>query len=269
MYNKIILSLQTLREQKPLVHNITNDVVTNTTANALLAIGASPIMSRASEEMEEMVGLVDSLVINTGTLTSLSIQSMELAAKTADQLGKPWILDPVGAGATQFRLTCNKRLLKYKPTVVRGNASEIKALFTGTNEGKGVDSSSSSDSTLDFIQQKAQEHQLVIAVTGAIDYITDGLDIYQINNGHPMMASVTGTGCTATAVIGAFLAITEMPLIATISGLTCFAIAGEIAMSHCPGPGTLQIKLLDELYRLDQNIITQCAKVSNLKRSCH
>ncbi|WP_299727999.1 hydroxyethylthiazole kinase [uncultured Endozoicomonas sp.] len=269
MHEKIIQSLEALREQKPLVHNITNDVVTNTTANALLAIGASPIMSRAAEEVADLVGLIGSLVINTGTLTSTSINSMKLAVETANQLGKPWILDPVGAGATPFRLNSNIELLKYKPAVVRGNASEIKALFTGANEGKGVDSSSSSESTLDFIQEKAREYNLVIAVTGATDFITDGSDVYQITNGHPMMARVTGTGCTATAIIGAFLAVSENPLIAAVSGLTCLGISGEVAAKNCPGPGTLQVKLLDELYRLDHSAIKQFAKISNLKRSCH
>ena len=206
MQEQIIHSLSKLREKQPLVHNITNDVVTNTTANALLAIGASPIMAHAIEEVAAMVGITSSLVINSGTLTSSSLNSMILAADTASQLGKPWILDPAGAGATPFRLTGNKQLLDKKPSVVRGNASEIKALFTGANEGKGVDSSSSSsDSTLHFIQDKARKHRLIIAVTGATDYVTDGYEVYKIDNGHPMMARVTGTGCTATPSLAPFL----------------------------------------------------------------
>ena len=269
MQEKIIQSLGELREKQPLVHNITNDVVTNTTANALLAIGASPIMAQAIEEVADMVAITNSLVINSGTLTRSSLESMILATETANNLDKRWILDPVGAGATPFRLTSNKQLLEYKPSVVRGNASEIKALFTGANEGKGVDSSSSSESTLHFIQEKAREHQLVIAVTGATDYVTDGYEVYKINNGHPMMARVTGTGCTATAIIGAFLAICDTPLIAAVSGLTCLGIAGELASMDCPGPGSLQLRMLDELYRLDQSTIQKFEKVSNLRRSCH
>ncbi|KEI71152.1 hydroxyethylthiazole kinase [Endozoicomonas elysicola] len=269
MQEKIIQSLGELREKQPLVHNITNDVVTNTTANALLAIGASPIMAQAIEEVADMVGITNSLVINSGTLTRSSLESMILATETAHNLDKRWILDPVGVGATPFRLTSNKQLLEYKPSVVRGNASEIKALFTGANEGKGVDSSSSSESTLHFIQEKAREHQLVIAVTGATDYVTDGYEVYQINNGHPMMARVTGTGCTATAIIGAFLAICDTPLMAAVSGLTCLGIAGELASMDCPGPGSLQLRMLDELYRLDQSTIQKFEKVSNLRRSCH
>ncbi len=269
MLEQIIQSLGELREKQPLVHNITNTVVSNTTANALLAIGASPIMAQAPEEIAEMVGITSSLVINSGTITSSSLQSMMLAVKTAGELGKPWILDPVGAGATPFRLKSNQQLLEYKPTVVRGNASEITALFTGSNEGKGVDSSSSSESTLHFIQEKARKHQLIIAVTGATDYVTDGYEVYKINNGHPMMARVTGTGCTATAIIGAFLAVCDTPLTAAVTGLACLGIAGELASIDCPGPGSLQLRMLDELYRLDQSTIQKFEKVSNLRRSCH
>lgn len=269
MQKQIIRLLSGLREKQPLIHNITNDVVTNTTANALLAIGASPVMAQAEEEVADMVRIANSLVINTGTPTSDTLKSMVLATRTAGHLGKPWILDPVGAGATPFRLAANQQLLSYRPSVVRGNASEINALFTGANGGKGVDSNSGSESTLHFIQEKAREHRLIIAVTGATDYVTDGHDIYKIHNGHPMMARVTGTGCTATAIIGAFLAVCDNPLIATISGLTCLGIAGELASIDCPGPGSLQKRMLDELYRLDQEAIVQSANVSNLRRSCH
>ncbi|WP_422445870.1 MULTISPECIES: hydroxyethylthiazole kinase [unclassified Endozoicomonas] len=269
MQEQMIHSLKEVREKQPLVHNITNDVVTNTTANALLAIGASPIMAHAIEEVADMVSITGSLLINTGTLTGSSLQSMLLATETALQLEKPWILDPVGVGATPFRLTGNKQLLANKPSVVRGNASEIKALFTGANEGKGVDSSTSSESTLEFIQEKAREHHLIIAVTGATDYVTDGYDVYKINNGHPMMARVTGTGCTATAIIGAFLAVCDTPLIAAVSGLTCLGIAGELASMDCPGPGSLQLRILDELYLLDRATIEKFEKVSNMRRSCH
>lgn len=159
MQEIITRSLKQLRKTQPLVHNITNAVVTNTTANALLAIGASPIMASAPEEVADMVSITNSLVINSGALTSITMKSMLLAAQTSSQLNKPWILDPVGAGATPFRLQSNQELLACQPSVIRGNASEIKAIFTSnTGEGKGVDSSRSSESTLEFIQKKANEH---------------------------------------------------------------------------------------------------------------
>ena len=269
MQKQIIHSLNKLREHQPLVHNITNDVVTNTTANALLALGASPIMANAIEEVADMVVIANSLVVNTGTLSCASLNSMLLATETATQLGKPWILDPVGAGATPFRLASNRQLLDHQPSVLRGNASEIKALLTGTREGKGVDSSSSGEASVDFIQARAREHHLIIAVTGATDYVTDGYDVYKINNGHRMMARVTGTGCTATAIIGAFLAVCDTPLIATVSGLACLGIAGQLASMDCPGPGSLQLRILDELYLLDQATIEKFGQVGNMKRSCH
>ena len=269
MQTQIIHALGMVRENQPLVHNITNAVVTNTTANALLAIGASPIMATACEEVADMVGISNALVINSGTITRNTLQSMILAARTAGTLHKPWILDPAGAGVTPFRRTGNQQLLELQPTIVRGNASEITSLFTDAGTGKGVDSSNSSESTLHFIQEKAREHRMVIAVTGASDYVTDGDEVYKIDNGHPMMTRVTGTGCTATALIGAFLAVCDKPLVAAVSGLVCLGIAGELASRNCPGPGTLQLRLLDELYRMDQGTIENFVNVSSLKRSCH
>ena len=262
MLSRIHDTLCKLREVQPLVHNITNQVVMNNTANALLAIGASPIMAHAAEEVADMVAITHSLVINTGTITQAGFESMILAVQTAQKLGKPWILDPVGAGATPLRLTCNQELLKYQPAVVRGNASEITTLFTGNVGGKGVDSDSSSESTLDFLQRKAAEHHMVIAVTGATDYIADGQQLIKLQNGHPMMARVTGTGCTATALIGAFLGIAETPLIAATSALACLGVAGERASRNSSGPGSLQVQLLDELYLLNQDILNTDLKIS-------
>ena len=245
-----------------MVHNITNQVVMNNTANALLAIGASPIMAHAPEEVADMVAITQSLVINTGTITKASFESMLLAVAAANKLNKPWILDPVGAGATPFRLKTNCQLLEYLPTVVRGNASEITTLFTGEAGGKGVDSDSSSESTLAFLQEKAREYNMVIAVTGATDYITDGCRLVELKNGHPMMAKVTGTGCTATALIGAFLATSETSFMGTVSALACLGVAGEIASHDCPGPGTLQVRLLDELYKIDHLTLNNHLKLS-------
>ncbi len=262
MQSIISQNLQNLRTIQPLVHNITNQVVMNSTANALLAIGASPIMAHAPEEVSDMVALSGSLVINTGTITSAMLSSMTEATDAARIHNKSWILDPVGAGATSFRLSANKQLLEQKPTVVRGNASEIKALFTGEAGGKGVDSDSSSQSTLSFIKQAASAHQLIIAVTGETDLITDGSTVIALNNGCPMMAKVTGTGCTATALIGAFLATCNSSFDATVSALGCLGIAGELAGRECPGPGSLQLRLLDQLYMLNEETITRYLKLN-------
>lgn len=264
MHNSVIQSLSQLRQLQPLVHNITNLVVTNSTANALLAIGASPIMAHAREEVADMVAITGSLVINTGTVTASRLESMILAAEAARVHKKRWVLDPVGVGSTPYRLECNCHLLEYKPSVVRGNASEITSLFTGSAGGKGVDSDCSSDATLDFLMNKAREHQLVIAVTGATDYVTDGDSLFRLDNGHPMMARVTGTGCTATALIGAFLSVCDTPLLAAVSGLACLGVAGERASHESPGPGSLQLNLLDRLYQLDEEALNRDLKLNQL-----
>lgn len=257
MHHIISSLLEVVRSKNPLVHNITNQVVMNSTANALLAIGALPIMAHAREEVADMVSLAASLVINTGTLTSHELSSMVYAANTAHTLNKPWILDPVGAGATPFRLRSNQQLLNLKPSVVRGNASEIMALFNSELGGKGVDSSHSSEETLSFLQEKAREYDLTIAVTGQADIITNGKQLARIANGHSMMARVTGTGCTATALTGAFLAVSDSSWEASVAAIACLGIAGELAAKNSEGPGSLQLQLLDHLYNLDIHVINR------------
>ncbi len=251
-------SLQTLRETTPLVHNMTNAVVMNNTANALLALGASPLMSDAAEELVELVTLAGSLVINIGTLTQRSTEAMFSAAQTAQRLGKPWILDPVGAGASAFRLQTARKLLEYKPTVVRGNGAEIQALFLDTvpaDDSRGVDSLVTTDALVPLALAAAQRFETVIAMTGAVDIITDGKRLIRLHNGDAMMAKVTGTGCTATALVGAFIAVEQDALIATCSGLSALAIAGELASQNSRGPGSLQLNILDELYNLTPNTL--------------
>ncbi|WP_330925606.1 hydroxyethylthiazole kinase [Candidatus Sororendozoicomonas aggregata] len=256
MYTNISRYLDQLRTQKPLVHNITNNVVTNTTANALLAIGASPVMAHASDEVADMVALADTLVINTGTITRTDLESMIIAVDAAGCLKKPWILDPVGIGTTPFRLQANLKLLSYQPSAIRGNASEIITLCTGKPSGKGVDSEQPSESTIVFLQEKATETRATIAVTGATDIITNGRQIARLHNGDPMMTTITGTGCAATAIAGAFLAVCP-PWDACVAALSCLGIAGEIAASISKGPGSLQFNLLDQLYQLNGPIIEQ------------
>lgn len=245
-------SLITLRLQTPLVHNITNTVVMNNTANALLALGASPLMSDAEEEIPVLTNLISSLVINIGTLTQHTVAAMELAASEANKVRRPWVLDPVGAGATPFRLDTARTLMQYKPTVVRGNAAEIQALFDDVagDNSRGVDSLLTTDSIIDLAMSAAQKYNVVIAMTGAVDIITDGQRIVRIHNGDPMMTRITGTGCTATALVGAFIAIEPDALIATCAGLSALAIAGELGAQNSRGPGSLQLNILDELYNL-------------------
>ena len=259
MHSEIFATLAALRQKQPVIHNITNQVVTNSTANALLAIGASPVMAHAPEEMADMVSIASALVINTGTPCETQRTSIRKAIKAAREQGKPWILDPVGAGATPYRLQLNSELLGLKPAVIRGNASEILTLLTGEPTGRGVDTDSSSNDalnkTLNYLQERAAQLNTILAVTGATDYIIDGQRVAKITNGHPMMAKVTGTGCTATAITGAFIASSDDPWLAVTASIACLGIAGEKAAFVAKGPGSLQMHLLDELYQLDADTI--------------
>ncbi|SER38242.1 hydroxyethylthiazole kinase [Faunimonas pinastri] len=256
MIDDIWNCLRRVREAAPLVHNITNFVVMNNTANALLAAGASPVMAHAPEEVEDFVAISGALVVNIGTLSSDWIAAMRLAALKAGAAGKPWVLDPVGVGATAFRSATAAVLVEIGPTVVRGNASEILALADAATEAtRGVDSTVSSDLSLEAARRIAAVTGGVVAVTGATDYVTDGRDVHALRNGDAMMGRVTGLGCSASALVGAFLAVEPDPLLATTAALAVFGVAGEIAAENAPGPGTLQLRLYDTLYALDRQAL--------------
>jgi hydroxyethylthiazole kinase len=249
-----------IREKSPLIHNITNYVVMNSTANALLALGASPVMAHAAEEVEEMVALVvavgGALVINIGTLSPPWIASMSLAMTAAKKHNLPIILDPVGAGATTLRTeTCRKLINDTPPTIIRGNASEIMALRSSDIRTKGVDSSSASSSAVETAQSLAREYGCVVCVSGALDIITDGHSVNTVANGHALMTKVTGMGCTATALIGAFAAVNPQPFEAATHAMAVMDIAGELAAEKAEGPGTLQLYFYDALYTLTETLI--------------
>ena len=249
----IWILLTAVRERRPLVHNITNFVVMNNTANALLALGASPAMIHSSDEVEDFVAISQALVVNIGTLYSEQIAACKLAAMRAKAAGVPWILDPVGAGATPYRRAAAGALVRLAPSAIRGNGSEILALAqqTQAGQGRGVDSLDGSETALEAARQLAAITGAVVAITGAVDYVTDGRRVAAIENGHPLMTRVTGLGCSATAVIGAFLAVEPDAFAATVAGLTVFGVAGEIAAEQARGPGSLQVALLDTLYQLE------------------
>ena len=251
-------ALQKLRSSSPIVHNITNYVVMNSTANALLAVGASPAMVHAGEEVEEFVSIAHALVINIGTLSPPWITAMSLAATAAVAQGKPWVLDPVGAGATALRTSTALSLLRLKPTVLRGNASEILALGAA-NRGatRGVDSTDSSTSAVEIGDHLARTYGAVVVISGAVDYVTDGERLLAVENGHAMMTRVTGLGCTATAIIAAFLATEPDALLASAYAMAVLGVAGEIAAERSPGPGSLQLHLLDALYTLDEQALSR------------
>ncbi|MGA8180690.1 MAG: hydroxyethylthiazole kinase [Desulfobacterales bacterium] len=248
---KAALNLSAIRKKKPLIHNITNYVVMNYTANALLAMGASPVMAHALNEVEEMVSLAGALVLNIGTLNDDWIASMIKAGKKASELQTPIILDPVGSGATSFRTSAAKKIIQEtRISVVRGNASEILSLRQEDSKTKGVDSIHSVEAAVEPAKILAGEIGAVLAVTGPIDLITDGEQMIRVSNGHPLMGYVTGNGCAATATIGAFLSVDEDPVSATATALAFFGLAGEVAGKNALAPGSFMIAMLDALYTI-------------------
>jgi hydroxyethylthiazole kinase len=249
-------ALEKVRAQAPVVHNITNYVVMNTTANALLALGASPVMAHAEEEMAEMVGIASALVINIGTLSRPWVESMFKAAEHADRRGIPIVLDPVGAGATPYRTdTVQKLVAATRPTIIRGNASEIMALCGASAKTKGVDSTEASGDALEAAHTLHDRLGSVICISGETDYIVGDGTLFRVRNGHPMMTRVTGLGCTATALCGAFAAVTQDPARAATQAMAVMGIGGEMAMERADGPGSLQMHFLDVLYRMQRNDI--------------
>lgn len=256
-------TLERVRAESPLVHNITNYVVMNQTANALLAVGASPVMAHAVEEVEEMVGLARALVLNIGTLSSPWVEAMLRAGLVARQRGIPIILDPVGCGATAFRTATAAMLVeKVRPTIIRGNASEILALAGGAASTKGVDSRHSTDSVADAAGWLARAHGCVVSMSGAVDLIVGGDTVIRVHNGHTMMSSVTGMGCTASALTGAFAAVNPSPLAAAAHAMTVMGVCGELATARSTGPGSFVPAFLDALWTLDANLLASTARVS-------
>jgi hydroxyethylthiazole kinase len=254
----VIKNLNKVREISPLVHNITNYVVMNNTANALLALGASPVMAHAAEEMEDFVKIDSALVINIGTLSEYWISSMKSAMAAAIREKKPIVFDPVGVGASSFRTETVKALIEIAvPSIIRGNASEIMSMRNEAVKTKGVDSFAASEEAVDSAKQLASELGCVVCVSGETDYITDGKKLYTVKNGSKLMAKVTGMGCTASALTGAFAAVAIDPMDAAFSAMVVMGIAGEIAAEKAEGPGTLQLHFLDVLYNLSDKDIEE------------
>lgn len=255
-------NLGNLRSWKPLIHNITNYVVMNFTANVLLACGASPVMAHAVDEVEEMVALAGGLVLNIGTLTPQWVEAMVRAGRRANEKRVPVILDPVGSGATALRTASAKRILEEVDVqVVRGNASEVLSLAGEGSRTKGVDSIHGVDEAAEAAADLADVLKTTLAITGEVDLITDGQRRHRVFNGHRLMGTVTGTGCAATAVIGAFLSVDPDPLTATTTALAYFGLAGERAASKASGPGGFQIALIDALFDLDEKNLSTGARV--------
>ena len=254
--------LQAIRAQRPLIHNITNFVSMEVVANCLLAFGASPAMAHAEEEVEEFQDVASALVVNIGTLSPAWVAAMDKATARAAALGKPWVLDPVGCGATTYRTRTAAELAAGRPAVIRANGSEILAL-AGAAAGptKGVDSSHAAEDALGAARELARTLGCVVAVTGAVDHVTDGARLLRVRNGHPMMTRVTALGCAASAVIGAFLVVEPDPLQAAARGLAAFGLAGERAAAESRGPGTLRWAIVDQLALLDEATVRSGVRI--------
>ena len=255
--------LAMIRERRPLVHQITNYVVMNETANATLALGALPVMAHAVEEVEEMASAAGALVLNIGTLSAHWIEAMLLAAKAANRAGVPVVLDPVGAGATRLRTETARRILEEAEiSVVRGNAAEVATLAGRHAEIRGVESLGADETGAELARAAAAELGCVAAVTGPVDHVSDGERVIAVANGHELLGTVTGTGCMSTAMTGCFLAVApDRPLEAAAEALVAFGVAGEDAAVGAKGPGSFHVALYDALYNLDPATLDSRARV--------
>jgi hydroxyethylthiazole kinase len=259
-------TLAELRERKPLVHQITNFVVMNETANATLAIGALPVMAHAGEEVEEMVRLASALVLNIGTLSEHWVESMLLAGGAANARGVPVVLDPVGAGATEYRTRTARRILELVDvTVLRGNAGEVATLVGVEAEVRGVESIGAGGEPAELAREAARRLGLVASVTGPVDHVSNGETVLAVRNGHELLAAVTGTGCMSSAITGCFLAAKpDAPLDAATEALAAFGVAGEQAAVAARGPGSFHVGLYDALWNLEPGELDARARVEAL-----
>lgn len=259
-------SLRAMREQKPLVHQITNYVVMNETANATLALGALPVMAHAGEEVEEMTRIASALVLNIGTLSGHWVDAMLLAGGAATERHIPVVLDPVGAGATAYRTATARRILELVDvTVLRGNAGEIATLVGADAEVRGVESIGVGIEPAELARTAARGLGVVASVTGPVDYVSDGERVLAVANGHALLATVTGTGCMSSAITGCFLAAKpNEPLEAAAEALAAFGVAAEAAARGAEGPGTFHARLYDGLYALDPDTLDERARIEEL-----
>ncbi|MBD3369098.1 hydroxyethylthiazole kinase [Candidatus Fermentibacteria bacterium] len=246
-----------------MIHHITNNVVTNFTANITLCMGAAPVMAPAIDESAEMVGFAGALLLNIGTLDPPQIESMLAAGRRANEVSVPVLLDPVGAGATALRTESARRIMReIDVAVVRGNTGEVLTLAGEEGGVRGVDSTASGADRAETFRKLAVDLGAVVGVTGEEDLVTDGTRTVRLTNGHPLMGTVTGTGCGASTAVACFLAASEDPLLAAAAGLACYGIAGEVAAEVASGPGTFVPAFLDALAALDQSMVLSRCRLS-------
>ncbi|UQY42898.1 hydroxyethylthiazole kinase [Erwinia sp. PK3-005] len=248
-------SLSLFRQRAPLIHCMTNDVVQSFTANVLLALHASPAMVIDAEEAAQFSAIADALLINVGTLTQPRAAAMLAAVNAANAAGTPWTLDPVAVGALRLRSEFCQRLLTLRPAAVRGNASEILALALQQGGGRGVDTQHTAESALSAAQQLAQRFATIVAITGEVDYVTDGERTLRIPGGSPLMTRVVGTGCALSAVVAGFAALPGDRLLHIASACRIISCAGAHAAAAANGPGSFIPAFLDGLWNLNEEAL--------------
>jgi hydroxyethylthiazole kinase len=254
--------LETLRKKKPLVLHITNYVTVNDCANITLAVGASPVMAHADEEVADMVGLTQALVLNIGTCDRAQLRSMFLAGTRANQLGIPIILDPVGAGATKFRTEISQLLLRdLKIAILKGNGGEISVLAGAKGKVRGVDSALTAANPVHMVRDYANNIGITVVMTGAQDIISNGKTTLLVDNGHPLMGGFSGSGCMAGSVIASFAGISKDTVDAASVGLASFGLCGERAAKTARSPFSLKQAIFDEMYNLTPAQLAKGAKI--------
>lgn len=265
LHQQIATAFTRLREERPLIHHITNFVTMNDVANVTLHVGGSPVMAHATEEVAEMASQAQALVLNMGTLTADRLEAMLMAGQRANECGVPVVLDPVGVGATQMRQRANRRVLaELKIAVVRGNPAEIGFLAGADGSIKGVESVAEVTEPMAIARSLAQTQDTVVAMTGASDIISDGEHVVRVENGHEWLTTLTGTGCMATAVIAAFAAVEAEALVAAVAGLVVYGVAAELAAPQAQGPASFKVALFDQLYQLTATQVVDAARLQSL-----
>jgi len=254
--------LEKVRQEKPLVHHLTNWVTIYDCANIVKVFGASPVMAHAREEVADMAGIASALVLNIGTLTTDFVEAMILAGKSANRKGIPVVLDVCGAGATCYRdEKCFEILDSVHVDIIKGNSSEVARIAGEQVSTKGVDASAVEMNLADLAKRLAEKRNCTVVITGKEDIISDGGRAVLVKNGHPMMANIVGTGCMATSVIGTFSAVEKDLVSASAAGLICYEVAAEIAAMKAHGPGSFKEQLFDAVYLLDEETVQRMQRV--------
>lgn len=255
-----MIALHTVRDEAPLIHCMTNSVVPEITANVLLAIGAAPAMIDLPEEAEIFAGVASGMLINVGNISSEQMEAMRRAAPAACSAGTPWVLDPVAVGALPARTALARELLDHRPTIIRGNASEIMGLAGVSAGGRGVDSTDQAEAAIEAAQQLREQCGAVVAISGATDIIV-GSTITRLTGGHELMTKVIGTGCSLGATCAAFAAVAEDALEAAVSAHALFSAAGTKAAQLTQSPGSYLPTFLDALYTMGDDEVSSLVQI--------